>query len=187
MTGGTTAATRARVAIPEAEIALAYKKALRYARRKADGVANLQEPFIDAATSAILWTLENCHDPATFGAQCWAAVALWTARQRQREARRWACKGSRVASTDTPDNIVDTSRASGPLLIGDLPDDLAFAVRLYMIDGFNLRDCGLLLGCSAHAVQDMLTKAAKLLAPGTTMPVRRLGEKRLRPTEFGSK
>lgn len=48
-----------------------------------------------------------------------------------------------------------------------------------MVDGFNLRDCGLLLGCSQNTVKRRLVQAAELLAPGRMRPERKKGTKRL--------
>lgn len=66
-----------------------------------------------------------------------------------------------------------------PLTIADLPEELAFTVRLFVVDGYTLRDCGMLLGVSHDTVARRLREAAKLLAPGRIAPVPRSGQRRL--------
>jgi RNA polymerase sigma factor (sigma-70 family) len=66
-----------------------------------------------------------------------------------------------------------------PLELSDLPPDLRDAVRLFYIDNFDLRECGLLLGCSMETVRQRLSRAARILCPHATPPARRNGEKRL--------
>jgi len=173
-------------AIPEAEMTAAYQWALEHADIKArNRGGEVAEIARDAATDGLMWARDN-YLPArgAFGPFCAAAVRRVVGRailahvQRERPA---------VFSLDAADDDGGDGRPgkeASPMLIGDLPEDLAFAVRLYMVDGFGLRDCGALLGVGPNVVQRMLRKAAALLAPGRTAPIRRAGERRLGRTKY---
>jgi|GEM_PF-6375750 len=167
------------VSIPDDVFAKAYDAALAIAEKRAKACPWHRDELIDGATNAVLWARDNCKNADTFIPFTKAAVRRWLGRTMSRISRKHKTRGDTVALTfDVA--ATRTQAPVQPMLIEDLPEDLAFAVRLYMIDGYNLRDCGMLMGCSPNTVDLKLKQAAELLADGRLKkPERRKGEKRL--------
>ena len=174
--------------IPDDEMREAYSWALDHAAIATRGrSADLTEAASDAATDGVMWARDN-YDPAKgdFGAFAASAVRRCVGRAIMAHVQRdrptvvslddEGCRNELAAARDA---------STPPLTIADLPDDLAFCVRLYMVDGFNLRDIGLLTGSGPNAVQRKIRQAAALLAPGRMAPVRKAGARRLGRVEFG--
>lgn len=170
----------------DTEIAEAYSWAMEHAAiQTRNRGSDLAEIAGDAATDGVMWALGR-YIPAKgeFGPFSAAAVRRCVRRAILAHVQR---DKPAVFSLDTKgdregDWLARDDKAA-PLTIDDLPEDLAFAVRLYMVDGYDLRECGMLLGCDKNAVQRKLRKAAELLAPGRIVPDRKTGSRRLGRTK----
>lgn len=170
--------------IPEDEMRAALEWAMEHveitARRRG---RDMEEALIDSATDSVMWAVRS-YDPArgAFGPFSAAAVkrAVRLAVIRFVQERQ-----QRPEPAELPESLAASRRQSSAdsLTIEDLPEDLAFAVRLYFVDGYDLRECGALMGCDKNAVQRKLRKAAELLAPGRVAPVRKAGARRLDRTK----
>lgn len=165
--------------IPDAEFAKLYEWAVGFAERRAHGFATASEDLLDAATSGLLWARDHCKSVGEWDRFARASVRQAVARAYAKCARR-AKHRPTMEALDVERDPPTSEAEAAPLLIADLPEELAVAVRFFMVDGFTLRDCGLLLGVSQNTVKRRLVQAAELLAPGRIRPVRRRGEKRLR-------
>lgn len=163
--------------IPDDAFARSYEWAMSYAERRAVGFADAAEPLVDAATEGLLWARAHCRTVEEWDKFARASVAHAVGRAYAKCARR-AHDRPAVEVLDMECGA-PTSDTETPLMIADLPEVLAFTVRLYFVDGLNLRDCGLLLGCSQNTVKRRLHQAAALLAPGRIAPERVKGTKRL--------
>ncbi|AWM40271.1 Sigma-70, region 4 [Gemmata obscuriglobus] len=180
---GVSETVQVTVAVPDAAIAAVYEWACGHARYRAKGATEVEDELTDAATNAVMWAIKNCTDATTFENFAKAAVRRWVWRQMHRIKRKRANR-PRAADPTTEGTIESmcarTEKPVRPVLMDDLPEDLAFIVRLYLTDGFSMREIGLLTGRSPNTVQVHLTKAAKLLHDGPLVtPSRRNGEKRL--------
>lgn len=170
------------VEIPDAVLQEAYQWALRQAQSKAQRQQDIAEEMLDAATDAVLWCVERCTSVETFKGFVRATVQRWLSRKVAKARMKCA---HRVPVGVITDEIRDglesrNEKPAAPLLIEDLPEDLAFIVRLYMVDGYNCRDIGLLVNQSHNTVNLKLKRAAEMLAAGRMdKPERRKGEKRL--------
>lgn len=169
-------------AVPEAEFARVYAWAMRHVLFEARGRGDeYRDALLDAATDGLLWVRDR-FDPA-FGRDGFRHFAERVVRQAvsraklRRFERGQSRPGMEALAGDTPASPKESSAA--PLMIADLPDDLAFVVRLTFVDEYDLRDCGLLTGAGPNAVQAKLRKAAALLAPGRVVPARAAGARRL--------
>lgn len=165
--------------IPDAAMEGAYAAALRHVLYSSCGRGDeYTDVLLDAATDGIIWARDR-YDPARgpFGAFAGVAMRRCVRRAMIAHGQRVRPMVYHMGTREEAD--LQAQPDAVPMLIGDLPDDIAFAVRLYMVDGYDLRDCGLLLGAGPNAVQRMLRKAGMLLAPGRVVPVRRAGERRL--------
>lgn len=169
--------------IDPAAIEKAYSWACEHARTRAVGGSEVEDELTDAATNAVLWAIQRCTNADTFTNFAKAAVRRWVARQAHRIKLK---RRNRPRAADPHhEGTVDDARArqgkpTKPTLIQELPEDLAFVVRLYMVDGYSMREIGLLVGCSPNTVDLKLKRAAALLNDGPLVaPVRRNGEKRL--------
>lgn len=179
-----TSANPAPVPVPEAAIASAYSWAIEHARIRARGGSEVEDELTDAATSAVLWAIERCTNPATFENFAKSAVRRWVARQLYRIARKR--RNRRSAADADEDGRVEDLRArvakpTRPTMNDALPDELAFTVSLYLEHGFSMYEIGLLTGVAKNTVMLRLKRAAVLLHDGPIVdrPSRRNGEKRL--------
>ena len=169
--------------------ASAYADAIRYAGIKARGRGGeYADTILDAATDALLWA-RGRYDPALAGPSGFESFAARAVRVAVSRAAAGDCRSAitRPTASGLPDAVAASARQSAgatPLLIADLPEDLAFVVRLYFTDGYDLRDCGLLLGVGPNVVQRKLRQAAELLAPGRVAPVRGAGTRRLGRVDY---
>lgn len=164
------------VEVPDDLFTAAYEDAMQVVGRYARRNPTLGDEIHDAAVSALLWAREHCNDAMTFKAFAGRAVATWISRTL------WKLKQKAARRPVTGQLTHDVARRGvakpvRPLLIEDLPEDLAFVVRLYFVDSYSLREIGLLTGTSANTADVMLKRAAALLAPGRVAPARRKGEK----------
>jgi DNA-directed RNA polymerase specialized sigma24 family protein len=128
-----------------------------------------REVAVDAATDAIVKALES-FDPTRGDFGTWALLHV-RPKVHQRIGRHRARFHGRPAVGQMPDefdaearDLPSAGRVPMTADLRDLPADLRDAVRFFYIDGFSLRDCGLLLGCSHHEVRARLAQAAGLLA-----------------------
>lgn len=171
------------VQVPESEVSAAYKSALAFAKRRGRGRLDITEALIDSATDAVMWCVQKCEDVKTFRRFATRTVSHWVRRAEKRAEFRAGQKPPACPLSEEAADALESRREkpSEPLLIEDLPDDLAFIVRLYMVDGYTLREIGLLVSCSPNTVDLKLKKAAELLAPGRMKPDRGKNEKRLAP------
>lgn len=177
--------------IPDDHFSRSYEWAVGFAERRAAGFVDAADPLLDAATEGLLWARAHCRTLGEWDRFSRASVMQAVGRAYAKCARR-AHDRPGVISIDPDESHDPRSRfaavrqqdlhavtAEVPLLIADLPEVLAFTVRLYFVDGHSLRDCGLLLGCSQNTVKRRLHQAAALLAPGRIEPERIKGTKRL--------
>lgn len=169
--------------ISEAEFAEAYDYAMRHVKSQTRRRA-LADLLHDAATDGLMWARKN-YDPARgkFGAFAANAVRVAVKRAVMGHVQQQAIRPSISELTEFQAAPARKSQCER-LTIDDLPERLAFAVRLYMVDGYDLRECGMLLGVAPNTVRQMLRKAAELLAPDHAAPVRKAGERRLGRTDF---
>ena len=178
MNDGTTAS-----APTDDEIEEAYAHAMRQAEKAGRKWPAFAERAVDSATDAVLWARAN-FDATKAGPGGFPALAAVIVKRalkcaRIAHARRAVGDATEFPLRDSEPIARQSSGNAAAKFIDDLPDDLAFAAFLYSSCGYNLRDCGLLMGCSANTVQVKLHRAAELLAPGGVRPARRNGEKRL--------
>lgn len=165
------------VPVSDDVLAAAYTSALAHASRSARGSHELVELLTDAATDAVLWSLGHCTCATTFPGFARSAVCRWVSRGLSKAAAK---RHNRPHIGALPEQVESRyEKPTQPLLMTDLPEDLAFVVRLYMIDGYNCRDIGLLTNQSHNTVNLKLKRAAEILAEGRIKPERRKGEKRL--------
>lgn len=158
------------VQVPEQAVAAAYKWALSHARSRTRGNHEVEDELHDAATNAVMWSVAHCTDATTFPQQCKAAVRLWVSRQVGRITLK---RRNRPERHELPKGLVGRDeKPVRPLLIEDLPEDLAFIVRLHTVDGFTVREIGLLTGMGHNTAHRKLQKAAELLAAGRIVPER---------------
>ncbi|HEY1190444.1 MAG TPA: hypothetical protein VGE74_22615 [Gemmata sp.] len=163
--------------IPEPDLAGVYDWAQKFARAKACGNPDAEESLIDAGTDAILWAVEKCTCADSFTNFAKTAIRRWVARKLAKARKR---RQVRPLCGPLPEQVEGRAeKPVKPMLIGDLPEDLAFVVRLYMVDGFTCRDIGHLTGTSHNTVNLKLKRAAAMLDPTAVAPRRRNGEKRL--------
>jgi DNA-directed RNA polymerase specialized sigma24 family protein len=154
----------------------AYDWALAFARTRARGSSEVEEVLIDAATDALMWAQRQCTDAFTFVPLAKSAVRRWFGRALHRHKLK---KNNRPGCGGLPEQVEGRhEKPTKPMLIEDLPDDLAFVVRLYMIDSFTCREIGHLTGRSHDTVSRMLKQAALIIGAGREVPSRRNGEKR---------
>jgi DNA-directed RNA polymerase specialized sigma24 family protein len=182
----------------DAEIATAYALALSYAKRRAPGPDELTECAIDAATDGVMWAIGHYSAekaPKGFLPFAAAAVSKWVWRKVSEHAKRHAERPGVVSfdsladdGTDAPaayagEWLEDNKRSLGnvplPAILADLPDDLLAAVRFFYVDKYDLRECGLLLGCEMETVRRRLKAAADILGDDLPARARRNGEKRM--------
>lgn len=166
----------------DTEIAEAYTRALAHAAGVGRRFPALAELALDAATDGVLWAAQHYNRAVgPFVAFAGAAVRRFVGRALHKAADKRRDKPT--VGTITDDLAARETPAAGevPLsaTIRDLPDDERDAVRLFMLDGYNLRDCGFLLGCSPETVRTRLRQAAERLAPNAARPARGNGERRL--------
>lgn len=163
--------------IPDATLKAVYGWALRHAAHHARGEDETEQVLIDAATNGILWAQERCTCADSFARFARTAVRRFVHRSLVKSRVK---RFNRPEVGALPEQVEGRSaKPTKPTLIADLPDDLAFVVRLYMVDGYTLREIGLLVGRSPNTVDLMLKKAARLLEPEGKAPPRRCREKRL--------
>ena len=170
--------------IADDDIKAAYERGLAQARQRAGGNSDVEQELIDAATSAVMWALEHCRDATTFRQFAASAVRRWIGRQLHRIKLKNRPNMQGIDAQDGAERRFDylaarDAKPERPMLIEDLPEELGFVVRLYMVDGYTLRDIGMLVGKSPNTVALMLKEAASMLAPGREAPTRNNGEKRL--------
>lgn len=168
--------------IPDADILAAYEAAVAYAKRRGRGRLDITERLIDAATDAVLWCRAKCTNATSFRRFCGRTTERAVKRVERRECGAAANRPAVGTLSEDAARVVEarSEKPAAPLLIEDLPEELAFAVRLYFVDGYTLREIGLLVGQSPNTVDLHIKKAAHLLAEGRIKPSRRNGEKRLR-------
>lgn len=163
--------------IPESDFASVYEWSQSFAKTKARGNADTEQLLIDACTDAVMWAVQKCTCAETFVNFAKSAIRRWVSRKL---AKAKAKRQIRPLCGPLPEQVESRSeKPVKPMLIGDLPEDLAFIVRLYMVDGYTCRDIGHLVGKGHNTVNLMLKRAAQMLDPGATAPSRRNGEKRL--------
>lgn len=164
--------------VPDAEVAKAYNSALSNARTWARGDADRVEAFTDAATDAVVWAVANCNNADTFGAFARSAVRrfLW---RTSRKLRQKAANRPAVQSLVNEDPAGREGKPTRPILIEELPEELAVIVRFYFDDGYDLRQIALLTGLSFKTVQRRLQAAGEMIAEGRMKPDRKSGERRL--------
>lgn len=187
--------------VDPSEVEAAYRQVLRFARKLAAGLGDeAVDAAIDGGTKGIMWSLANYHpEEAGLGGfpafavragtvaarrQLWKRAAKLGRRPREFHFSELARRGEDGGEEpfDAPDTR--TSRGSGfDADLGDafdaMPKQLQDVVRLFYVDRFPMRDCALLLGCSADTVWQRLHRAARLLDPNAVPPVRAAGVKRL--------
>lgn len=165
------------VAILDADIAAVYEWALSHARSRTRGDWSAADELADAATDAVLWSIQHCKDATTFRQFAKQAVRRWVGRQIGRIVKK---RNNRPAGAPLPEQVEGReAKPVRPMLIEELPEDLAFLVRLYMVDGYTVREAGALCGIGHNTAARKLKQAAELLAAGRIAPERRKGEKRL--------
>lgn len=170
-------------AVADAELADLLDAAHGYARRQAGQNHELAEVLIDAATDG-LCRAHRQFDPVR-GA--WKAFAWRVIKSEVRVAvRRYRDrKAARPGFGPLPDidPAARTLPSAGaiplPAVVRDLPADLRDAVRFYYVDGHDLEDTGLLMGCGKDLVRKKLAEAAAMLAPDLDAPTRTKGTRRL--------
>lgn len=183
--------------IPEDVMADVYTRALRHAEimTQRRGSDELSELALDAATNAIMWSRDN-FDPSKATGTGFRGFAMQAVRVSVARAIAGHFRRDRPVMQSLDTELEDGRRSGDAveggaeverLTIADLDEELAFIVRLYMIDGFTLRDIGLLIGCGAEAVRRKIHHAAELLAPGRIKPTRRNGERKLRRAGVGER
>lgn len=164
--------------VPEPEFAAMYRWALGYARRKATS-QEAAETLIDAATDGLMWARARCDSPERWRNYARSTVYRVVNRAIKKLVKREHRRPGRAALPEQLE-AKPTCRPPKPNLIADLPEELAFLVRLYMVDGYTNREIGLLTGQSHNTVNLKLRRAAALLQDGLRVePRRRNGEKRL--------
>lgn len=172
----------------DAEIATAYTAAMSFADKIAGTHWEMRDAAHDGATNGIMWALAN-HDPdkGTFGPFAGRAVRRFVGRAVVKLSQKLSTR-PRVVSLSLPDDAGEMELAGRDVDAGDiqlserareLPKQLQDVVRLFYVDRFPMRDCALLLGCSADTVHERLKRAADLLAAGEPRPVRPAGTKRM--------
>ncbi len=148
-----------------------------YARKRARGSSEVEEVLIDAATDALMWARTNCKNATTFIALAKSAVRRWFGRALHRHKLK---KNNRPGFGGLPEQVEGRrEKPTKPMMIEELPDDIAFVVWLYMVDAYTCREISLLTGQSHDTVNRKLHRAAELLSPGRLKPSRGNGEKRL--------
>lgn len=162
------------------------RSVLALAHRFAAGRARIdaqREAAQDAATDAIVRAVRDWNPQrGPFKAFAMWLVAHEVKKRLKRRAERHAEQPTVEPITAATHLIASPLPAAGEVPMShelrDLPPDLRDAVRFYYTDGFDLRECGLLLGCSAETVRARLERAAVMLAPdGATLPTRKKGER----------
>lgn len=156
----------------------------KYAAKRAH-TDERREEAIDAATDGIMRALEN-YDAGRgpFLAYAMSIVRLEVFNRLRRHGNK-AARRPLMTQLSEEFQAGEDAQPAGEVPMSaelkDLPEDLRDAVRFYHIDGFDLRDCGLLMGCSAETVRQRLHRAAELLAPDAAeKPDRQPGERRMR-------
>ncbi len=167
------------VEISDNIFAAAYARALREAQRRTKRHPALAEELTDASTDALMWARAHCTDAATFEQFAISAVKRWHWRVIERAKEKSANRPEVISIDDTEPVIARTEKPTRPLLIEDLPEDLAIVVRFYFTDGFDLREIALLTGQSHKTVERKLNRAGALLAEGRLKPERHKGARRL--------
>ncbi|MBP3959449.1 sigma-70 family RNA polymerase sigma factor [Gemmata sp. G18] len=164
------------VAIADEDMKAACDWAMSFARKRARGSSEVEEVLIDAATDALMWCRTNCTNADTFIGFAKAAVRRWFGRALHRLKLR---RSNRPAVVSLEHDVARrrVEQPAKPVLIEDLPEDIAFIVRLYMVDGFSLREIGHLTNQSHDTVARQLHRAAELLAPRRMRPQRANGQK----------
>lgn len=175
------------MAVSDKDVADAYAWALGHAAHASRGrCPDLAEAIHDAATDGVVWAVES-FDPSKVGRGGFASFSASAVRRCVKRALyQWVNRERPdVFSIDADGGPEPESNAAvQPLTMADLPEDLAFTVRLYMVDGYSLREVGVLTGVGPNVVQRKLRKAAELLAPGRVKPQRKAGERRLGRVNF---
>jgi RNA polymerase sigma factor (sigma-70 family) len=174
----------------EPEIAAIYGWALLHASNAVPRPAEAREGARDSATDAVVWAINN-YDPSKgkfgFFAQSVIRRVVKLHMGRMHERRRpmplsmdASIDGEEVETlhdcVPARENQVRGSQLL-PTTINDLPDEMQAAIRFYFVDGYCVRDCAHLLGCSVETVRVRLRSAARLLAPGVKEPRRKNGTK----------
>ncbi|QJW92939.1 sigma-70 family RNA polymerase sigma factor [Frigoriglobus tundricola] len=167
------------VQVPDEVFATAYEAAMRHAKYRASRRRDCDDIITDAAVDGLLWARANCTSAESFPAFAATCVRRFVWRKLAKASEKRARRPEHVELSDATRAVAKPVAPVRPLLIDDLPEDIAFAVRLFFTDGYSLRDCGLLMNKSPNTVDLMLKKAAELLAPGRIKPFRPTGQKRL--------
>lgn len=150
--------------------------------------ADANDAARDAATDAVLWAIANYQsERGSFSGMARSAAKRFIQRAMYRRAHKYAQGPVVLSLSGVGDDGRDVDIA-GPIAVDSLalpdslqqlPEDLRHVVRLFYIDQFDMRECGLLLGVGHETVRRWLGKAAKLLQPHSPRSSRRNGEKRL--------
>ena len=181
------------------QIEKAYAKAIGLA----EGVAPTENEIRDAAMSAagdsVMWAIKNLDEKRvdSFPGFAFCAAKRFVGRAVRRATRRLAMAPCQLSALLGPDDSGNTVSESALEQLGDLfegeglgeaalsvemselPDSLAFVVRLFYIDKFSVRDISLLSNIGKSTVCDRLRKAARLLRPEGVIPVRKPKAKRM--------
>ncbi len=152
-----------------AETTKAYRLAMAFASRLAPGTNERADAAKDAATDAVVWALSR-YDPrlGSFEAFALSAVRRFVGRKIKVLNRKAATRPA-VGELTEEMPAVNPDRFEAIALgvsIRELPDDLRDTVRLFYIDRYTMRDCGLLLGCALATVRKRLRRAARILDAG---------------------
>jgi RNA polymerase sigma factor (sigma-70 family) len=169
------------------DVERALRDAHRYAVSRTRRCPALAEIATDAAVDEIVWRLprfdEGRGDP--FGAFVAASVKLFVGRAIARSAEKHATRPTHVDLDDTPVAAPNRSTHDDgrdvqlPEAVQELPAELRDSVRLFYLDGFDLRDIGLLMGCTMETVRRRLKLAARALSADVARPERKSGAKRM--------
>lgn len=142
------------------------------------------EALNSAVGDALIWAIGH-YDAAAGSFQVFALAAMRRFFTHTIASLRRRDKGrpGRAELDDEFEGALECRRpdsAEAKATINDLPAELSDAVRLYFVDGYTMRECGLLLGCSPDTVRRRLHQAAHLLAPGMAAPRRETNAKHFR-------
>jgi DNA-directed RNA polymerase specialized sigma24 family protein len=157
--------------VTEADVRRVLRIAHSIAERRARKVPALIEVATDAATDAVVWALQRyTPDRGPFDSFALAAARKFIWRAIEREAIQFAAGRRHVELNE--DTVTAPTRSSHddgrdvqlPESVRELPPDLRDTVRFFFLDRYDIRDCGLLLGCGHETVRARLKRAAELLA-----------------------
>lgn len=174
--------------VTDADVERVLKAAHQEADRRTRHMPALRELATDAATDGVCWALRRYSaDRGSFEAFALTTVRSFIWKQVSASATKHKNRPVVVELGDELRDILAAPDRSEhyterdfvlPENVAALPPDLRDAVRLFHIDKYDLRDIGLLMGCTMETARRRLLQAAKALGGELARPERAAGAKR---------